>query len=137
MTPQRATALERGQAELTTEEKAEGWHFCNEWDGMLVHPDSPEAEACDCPLRHPVKSSESAEFITLRGRIDELIAQHGTLRATARVLMTDCGYLHRLRAGEKTEPGDPLLRRMGLREVRLYQRAGGPDAAGSSTEAQP
>jgi siroheme synthase (precorrin-2 oxidase/ferrochelatase) len=67
--------------------------------------------------------------ITLRERIDELIAQHGTLRATARVLMTDCGYLHRLRSGEKTEPGDPLLRRMGLREVTRYERV-------SSTPAQ-
>jgi hypothetical protein len=63
-----------------------------------------------------------SEVVTLRQRIDELIAQHGTLRATARVLMTDCGYLHRLRSGEKTEPGDPLLRRMGLREVTRYER---------------
>lgn len=66
--------------------------------------------------------STEREFITLRQRIDELIAQHGTLRATARVLMTDCGYLHRLRNGEKTEPGDDLLRRMGLREVTTYER---------------
>jgi hypothetical protein len=71
-----------------------------------------------------------ADFVTLRERIDELIAQHGTLRATARVLMTDCSYLHRLRSGEKTEPGDPLLRRMGLREVRGYERTGSADAHG-------
>ena len=68
--------------------------------------------------------------ITLRERIDELIAQHGTLRATARVLMTDCGYLHRLRSGEKTEPGDPLLRRMGLREVTRYERVSSTTAQG-------
>lgn len=66
-----------------------------------------------------------AEYVTLRQRIDELVAIHGTLRATARVLMTDAAYLHRLRAGEKTEPGDPLLRRMGLREVRMYERTAG------------
>jgi hypothetical protein len=64
-----------------------------------------------------------SEVITLRQRIDELIAQHGTLRATASVLMTDCSYLHRLRSGEKTKPGDDLLRRMGLREVTRYERA--------------
>lgn len=69
-----------------------------------------------------------AEYVTLRERIDELVERHGTLRATARVLMTDCGYLHRLRAGEKTEPGDPLLRRMGLREVRTYERTHGVQA---------
>jgi hypothetical protein len=71
-----------------------------------------------------------AEQVTLRQRIDELIAQHGTLRATARVLMTDAAYLHRLRAGEKTEPGDPLLRRMGLREVRAYERTSSADGSG-------
>lgn len=60
MTPQRAAALERGQAELTPEESAQGWHFCNEWDGMLCHPDSPEAEACGCPLRaRGVKGSDA------------------------------------------------------------------------------
>lgn len=83
--------------------------------------------------------------ITLRERIDELIAQHGTLRATARVLMTDCGYLHRLRSGEKTEPGDPLLRRMGLREVTRYecvsstpaQVDGAPDALRGVEQTEP
>jgi hypothetical protein len=73
-----------------------------------------------------------ADFVTLRQRIDELITQHGTLRATARVLMTDCAYLHRLRSGEKTEPGDPLLRRMGLREVRGYERTGSAGNGGVS-----
>lgn len=73
-----------------------------------------------------------AEYVTLRQRIDELVAIHGTLRATARVLMTDAAYLHRLRAGEKTEPGDPLLRRMGLREVRMYERTSGVRASAPS-----
>lgn len=71
----------------------------------------------------------AAEYVTLRQRIDELVAQHGTLRAVARVLMTDAAYLHRLRTGEKTEPGDPLLRRMGLREVRMYERTPGTPGA--------
>lgn len=77
---------------------------------------------CAMHLFTALRKPTTGEHITLRQRVDELIQQHGTLRATARVLMTDCGYLHRLRAGEKTEPGDPLLRRMGLREVRLYER---------------
>ena len=34
-----------------------------------------------------------ADYVTLRDRIDELVAQHGTLRATARVLMTDAADL--------------------------------------------
>lgn len=50
MTPQRFREVEL-RACLTEQERLEGWHFCNEWDGMCVHPESPEAEACDCPLR--------------------------------------------------------------------------------------
>lgn len=60
--------------------------------------------------------------LTLKERIDELIAQHGTLRAAARVLEVDAGYLSRLRYGEKDEPGETLLRRMGLRRVVAYER---------------
>lgn len=33
--------------ELTEEE---GWHFCPDWDYMLVGPDLPEIEGCTCRL---------------------------------------------------------------------------------------
>lgn len=33
---------------LTPEEVAEGWHFCDDWDGLLVHPTMIEAESCYC-----------------------------------------------------------------------------------------
>lgn len=46
----RHRALEMGQGELTDTEKADGWHFCNDWDGMLIHPSDKEAECCTC---HP------------------------------------------------------------------------------------
>lgn len=59
---------------------------------------------------------------TLPGRIAELVAQHGSLRAVARVLECDAGYLSRLQSGEKTDPGAHLLRRMGLRQVTTFER---------------
>ncbi len=34
--------------QLTEEEIKKGWHFCWDWDGLLVHPDSPEGECCRC-----------------------------------------------------------------------------------------
>lgn len=37
--------------------------------------------------------------MTLQDRIDELVAQHGSLRAVARVTEIDVGYLSRLRTG--------------------------------------
>lgn len=35
------------EASLTDKEMNAGWFFCNfEWDGMLLHEDSPEAKIC-------------------------------------------------------------------------------------------
>ncbi len=38
---------------MDTEGKAIGWpgtklHFCNDWDGMLIHDKLPEFDACLC-----------------------------------------------------------------------------------------
>lgn len=38
---------------LTPEEFAAGWHFCNDWDGLLIHASDPEAEACLCARPRP------------------------------------------------------------------------------------
>lgn len=35
---------------LSDEEIAEGWHWCPEWDGLLVGPGMPEMESCVCQL---------------------------------------------------------------------------------------
>lgn len=59
--------------------------------------------------------------MTLQERIDDLIAQHGSLRAAARVIQIDPGYLSRLASGEKRDPGERTLRRMGLRKVTTYE----------------
>ena len=41
--------------ELTPEELAEGWHFCAEWDCLLVGPGMGELEPCKClDPNHPV-----------------------------------------------------------------------------------
>jgi transcriptional regulator with XRE-family HTH domain len=60
----------------------------------------------------------------LKQRINELVTQHGSLRAVARVLGVDVGYLSRLRGGAKTNPSPEILRKLNLRksvEVR-YER---------------
>lgn len=42
-------------SELTDEELKEGWHFCVEWDGLLIGPCSHELHCCQClPNDHPV-----------------------------------------------------------------------------------
>lgn len=60
--------------------------------------------------------------ITLQQRVGELIAQHGTLRAAARAIQVEVSYLSRLERGEKQNPSELTLRRMGLREVVAYER---------------
>lgn len=41
--------LEKGiDDKLTQTELKQGWHFCVEWDCMLVGPGMPEMEACLC-----------------------------------------------------------------------------------------
>jgi hypothetical protein len=60
--------------------------------------------------------------VSLEERVKELVTQHGSLRAAARVLEVDPGYLSRLKSGEKDEPSDDLLRRMKLRRVVTYER---------------
>jgi transcriptional regulator with XRE-family HTH domain len=59
--------------------------------------------------------------LTLAKRIDHLVAEHGSLRAVARVTQIDAGYLSRLRSGEKVNPDKDKLRRLGLRRVVEYE----------------
>lgn len=39
--------LQAGDEELTADEQKE-WHFCWDWDGMLIHKDDREFECCVC-----------------------------------------------------------------------------------------
>ena len=40
--------LDRFGGTLAGWEVAEGWHFCPDWDEMLVGPGMPELESCLC-----------------------------------------------------------------------------------------
>ena len=62
---------------------------------------------------------------SLRRRADEIIRQHGSLRAAARALEIDPGYLSRLHDGKKLNPSAATLRRMGLRQEFIYIRIKG------------
>lgn len=33
---------------LTDEEVSQGWHFCYDWDYLLVGPGTAEIESCNC-----------------------------------------------------------------------------------------
>lgn len=40
--------MEDDSIELTREEIRQGWHFCPEWDGLLIGPGMKETESCSC-----------------------------------------------------------------------------------------
>ncbi len=33
---------------LTTQELNDGWHWCGDWDGLLIGPDDAELAHCSC-----------------------------------------------------------------------------------------
>ena len=50
MTEDRWTALMVDDTLPLTDQEADlGWHFCLEWDGLLVGPGMGELRACCCP----------------------------------------------------------------------------------------
>lgn len=61
-------------------------------------------------------------------RLQHLSKKHGSMRAVAKVLGIDHGYLSRLQAGKKLNPSDVVLKKLGLRRVVQFhprtQRAG-------------
>ena len=40
----------------TGEEFDQGYHFCQDWDGLFIAPDSEEFKCCTC---HPLKRSQN------------------------------------------------------------------------------
>lgn len=51
MNPKRRYELEEiPEAKLTDEEMDGGWHFCPDWDGMMVGPTMIEFDCCCCEL---------------------------------------------------------------------------------------
>ena len=73
MTKERYTAVsEYENAPLTPEEITEGWHFCHEWDNLLVGPEMGELEPYSCLSEdHPV-------YMTIPKRpVHEILALYG------------------------------------------------------------
>lgn len=35
---------------LSSEEISQGWHFCYNWDGLLIGPGNPKMDNCKCKI---------------------------------------------------------------------------------------
>ena len=65
MNRQRYLELEGHEACLLTEaEIEEGWHFCEEFDFMLIGPGMQELRCCDCPCAAEAKKEVVKEVWT-------------------------------------------------------------------------
>jgi hypothetical protein len=51
---------------LTAEEVEAGWHWCDEWDGLLIHVDDVEFEACRCSWMDKFRTPERIKMIKER-----------------------------------------------------------------------
>lgn len=72
MTPERYNELmdalfnNDNEVELTEAELAQGWHWCYDFDGLLVGPDTGEAQYCTCnPLCNPNISEDSQDSVSI------------------------------------------------------------------------
>lgn len=59
MKEDRRTRLETTDLELTEEERDQGYHFCPDWDFMLVGPNDPESTACLCNIHRRRKLNKN------------------------------------------------------------------------------
>jgi hypothetical protein len=57
----------------------------------------------------------------LQAAIARLIERHGGLRAAAKILEIDPGYLSRLHRGENDYPNAKILRKLGLEREIVYR----------------
>lgn len=46
---------------LTESELAIGWHWCDEWDGLLVGPNMDELRCCKCTIENAQRARKRLE----------------------------------------------------------------------------
>lgn len=78
-------------------------------------------------MKRPVMNHET---VSIDQHIAQLVAKHGSLRKVGRVVGLTGQYLYRLQVGEKTNPSEAALRKLGLRRVISYVRRVGGRADG-------
>lgn len=72
MTDERLNELWKTGGELTPAEISKGWHYCPDWDFMIINPDCSEAEACLCNLE-AYKAKHGTGGIDLKSSLNKYI----------------------------------------------------------------
>lgn len=76
MDNERFLELDRSGKGLTEEEWKQGYHWCLEWDDMLVGPGQDEALFCSCDHPKIEEWKQSEEGKRMRKDLDERLDKH-------------------------------------------------------------
>jgi hypothetical protein len=57
---------------LTAEELADGWHWCEEWDGLLINIDDREFEHCKCGFMDRFRTPERIQKMKQQQALDKI-----------------------------------------------------------------
>ena len=57
---------------LTGEETAQGWHWCDNWDGLLIHVDDREFEHCHCGFMEKFRTPQRLQRMKQEQALDKL-----------------------------------------------------------------
>ena len=58
MDRERYIRIQNGTEDLTPEEVEDGWHFCPDWDDMLIHVDDDKFQCCPCSWMDKFRTPE-------------------------------------------------------------------------------
>lgn len=57
---------------LTADELTNGWHWCDEWDGLLIHADDGEFIHCKCDFMKKFRTPERMEKMKQQKELDSI-----------------------------------------------------------------
>jgi len=106
---------------LTEEEQAEGWHFCKDFDGLLIHKSDPEAQHCSCfnnpqtppniqELFPPIIPTNVKDYICIYCGKVERFEENEELKDHIQVHINHCKKHPLFKANQKTKEALDLVK---------------------------
>jgi len=73
MNDDRWKTLMNSDQHLSKAEYLQGWHWCWNWDGLLVGPGMPELRACQCDTPEINKAKSRSDLLTTSSEVVEML----------------------------------------------------------------
>lgn len=105
--------------------------LCSKWPGqhrwqtkLLPEPGMAHGQRAAAMAVDLLPGGSMNRYMTLEEAVAGVVEKHGGIRATERALGIDKSFLSRLLRGQKTNPSEETLTKLGLRAVPRYERIG-------------